>query len=229
VQQQHIIQALQFELGKVTKVEVKQRMLTLLANIDTRLVTEVSASLGLPVPAGTPNTAIGTSPALRPENTPHLARTRQVAILVADGVDAADVATLRSDLSKAGLHSDVLAPHEGTVTGAGGKGSVPVAASIMTTDSVMYDALFVPGGSTSAATLMANADVLHFVQEAFKHYKTIGAAADGASVLTKALGALAGQPGVVTGTSSGAVAAAFVHGVAQDRHWDRTGAPNVPA
>ena len=229
VQQQHIIQALQFELGKVTRVAVKQRMLTLLANIDTRLVTEVAASLGLPVPPGIPNTSIGTSPALQPERTPHLARTRQVAILVADGVDAADVATLRAALANGGLHSDVLAPHEGTVTGAGGKGSVAVAASIMTTDSVMYDAVFVPGGKAAASALMGNADVLHFVQEAFKHYKTIGGSADGTSVLTRALGGLARQPGVLTGTSSGAVAAAFVKGIAQDRHWDRQGAASLPA
>jgi hypothetical protein len=70
---------------------------------------------------------------------------------------------------------------------------------------------------------------VHWLQEAFKHYKTIGASADGRAVVSKALGALAGQPGVVAGASAGAVAAAFVHGVAQDRHWDRTGAPNVPA
>jgi catalase len=76
---------------------------------------------------------------------------------------------------------------------------------------------------------MGNADVLHFVQEAFKHYKTIGASAEGRSVLTKALGGLASQPGVVTGGSAGAVAATFVKAVAQDRHWDRSGAPLVPA
>ena len=48
-------------------------------------------------------------------------------------------------------------------------------------------------------------------------------------MLTKALDGLASQPGVVTGSSSGAVAASFVHGIAQDRHWDRTGAMGVPA
>src|ERR1700712_4963649 len=37
-EQQHIIDALRFELGKVSALPVKQRMLTHLANIDSHLV-----------------------------------------------------------------------------------------------------------------------------------------------------------------------------------------------
>src|SRR5947207_15525494 len=79
-EKQHIIQALQFELGKVTVRAVQQRMLGHLAQIDTRLVREVAAALGLPAPSGHPNTAIGTSPALSQERTsPKTAKTRRIA------------------------------------------------------------------------------------------------------------------------------------------------------
>jgi catalase len=227
-EKQHIIQALQFELGKVKKVEVKNRMLGLLANIDKRLVTEVAASLGLPAPAGSPNTAIGTSPALSQEHTPKSAATRRVAIIVADGVSGADVTTMRTDLSRAGLHSDVIAPHEGTVSTAGGA-KIAVAASILTAASVMYDAVYLPGGKASVDALLGNGDVLHFIEETFKHYKTIAATTEGAQLVRRALGGLATQPGIVTGGSAAAIAASFVSGIAQDRHWDRQGTGKVSA
>jgi catalase len=227
-EKQHIIQALQFELGKVKSVEVKKRMLGLLANVDKRLVTEVAASLGLPAPAGNPNTAIGRSPALSQEHTPKSAKTRRVAIIVADGVNGSDVTTMRADLSHAGLHSDVIAPHEGTVSASGG-GKIAVAASIITTASVLYDAVYLPGGKASVDALLGNGDVLHFIEEAFKHYKTIAATDEGAQLLRRALGGLTGQPGIVTGASAAAIASAFVSGIAQDRHWDRQGTGHVSA
>ena len=229
VQQQHIIAALQFELGKVKTVAVKQRMLSLLANIDARLVTEVAASLGLPAPSGTPNTGVGTSAALRQESTPSSASTRKVAIIVADGVNAADVATMRAELTKAGVHSDVIAPHEGTVKGSGGSGSVEVSASIITTASVTYDAVYLPGGPTAVAALLGNGDVLHFIEEAYRHFKTIASTDEGHELVVKALGRLSTQPGVIDGGSAGAVSTAFVKAIAVDRHWTRQGTGHVSA
>ena len=85
-EQQHVINALQFELGKVSVVAVKQRMLGLLANVDGRLVHGSRRSLGLPTPRGHVATSVRPSPALSEENTPKSAATRKVAILTADGV-----------------------------------------------------------------------------------------------------------------------------------------------
>jgi catalase len=223
-EKKHIIQALQFELGKVTVRAVQERMLTRLANVDTRLVREVAAALGLPAPAGHPNTGIGTSPALSQENTTMTAATRRVAILAADGVDAGDVSAVQRALTAAGAHSEVIAPHLGTVSG------IPVAATFLTAASVTYDAAYLPGGAASAATLRGNGDALHFVEETFKHFKAIAASGDGQSVLVAAVGAAAaGQPGVVTGATGAAVAGAFVRAVARHRHWARQGTEAVPA
>ena len=224
----HIISALQFELGKVKTQHVKTRMLTLLANVDHRLVTEVSAALGLPVPAGKPNTAIGTSPALSQANTVTSARSRKVAIIAADGVDALDVTGLRSSLTAAGVSSDVIAPHEGKITTSGG-GSIDVDASILTVSSVLYDAVYLPGGAKSVATLRPNGDVLHFIEETFKHYKTIASAGAGAQLVTAALGALSNQPGVVSAKTGSALAPVLVRQIAQDRHWTRRGTGTVSA
>jgi catalase len=224
----HIIQALQFELGKVKTLHVKQRMLGLLANVDARLVREVAAELGLPAPAGKVNTRIGSSRALSEEHTAHTAATRKIAILAADGADLTSITALRASLTAAGVSSDVIAPHEGTITGAGG-GTLAVDASLRTVDSVQYDAVYVAGGPAGAATLKVNGDVLHFVQETYKHFKTIASTGEGSTVVTTALGKLATQPGVVTAADAKALSAAFIAAIAVDRHWTRQSTAAVPA
>ncbi|MEN3357579.1 MAG: C-terminal domain found in long catalase, partial [Mycobacteriales bacterium] len=55
----------------------------------------------------------------------------------------------------------------------------------------------------------------------YKHLKAIAAAGDGRSLLTTAVGDVADQPGIVTGASGAAVAAAFLAAIARHRHWDR--------
>ena len=77
--------------------------------------------------------------------------------------------------------------------------------------------------------MLGNGDVLHFVEEAFKHFKTIASTGEGAQVVQRALGGLASQPGVVNGGSAGAVAATFIADIAKDRHWSRQGTGRVSA
>jgi len=227
-EKKHIIQALQFELGKVRTRHVKERMLGLLANVDKNLVREVAAALGLPTPGGKVNTGIGTSPALSEERTTKTAKTRRVGILAADGVYPADVSAMRQRLTAAGVSSDVIGTHEGTLTGAGG-GSVFAEKSLLTTESVQYDALYLPGGKASIAALSANGDALHFVEEAYKHYKSIAATAEGRELIKAAVGSVDSQPGIVVGAHAGAIADSFVASIAKDRHWTRTGTERVSA
>ncbi len=54
-------------------------------------------------------------------------------------------------------------------------GSFEVPKSFLTTASVFYDAVYVPGGINSVATLEAEPDAIHFLNEAFKHCKAIAA------------------------------------------------------
>lgn len=232
VEKQHVIAALQFELSQVTARPVQQRMLSILANIDTRLVREVAAALGMPAPSGHPNTRIGTSPALSQElHAKDTARTRRVAILAADGVDGAALRTVRASLTAAGVHSDVVAPHLGSLP-AGAGGAVTVDRLFSTTVSVSYDAVLVPGGAASVATLRGSGDVRHFLEETYRHYKPIATTGAGQDVLTAALGqavpTVASQPGIIAG-SAAAVGSAFVSAIAQHRFWTRAGTAAVSA
>jgi catalase len=100
---------------------------------------------------------------------------------------------------------------------------------------VLFDAVFVPGGDASVEALSAEADALHFVNEAFKHCKTVGATGAGVKLLEATYVSRAlergDDPGVVTGTDAKAkgVAAAFVEAMAEHRHWDREKGAPVPA
>ncbi len=233
IEKQHVVQALQFELAKVSVVAIQKRVLTILAQIDARLVHDVALALGLPAPAGRPNARIGTSPALSQErHAKDTAKTRRVAILAADGVDGAAVAVLRRHLAAAVATADVVAPHLGTLTSTTGA-AVKVDKTLLTTPSVVYDAVCVPGGAASVATLRANGDALHFVEETYRHYKPIAATTQGSGLVT---GALVGsvpdvlrEPGVLSGSSAETVAAAFVGAIAQHRFWARRGTAAVSA
>ena len=85
-------------------------------------------------------------------------------------------------LSKQGALCEVIAPRLGFVSGMNDK-SIPVSKSLLTAASVFYDAVYVPGGTNSVATLEAEPDAVHFLNEAFKHCKAIAADTDALQVL----------------------------------------------
>ena len=244
-EQRHLTDALCFELGKVKSQSIRELMTANLAQVDAQLARAVASSIGVAAPTGgvvaAPSTSfkgrsIDASPLLSIEQLKgDSIKTRKIAILVADGVDEADVTAIKKALAAEGAVCDVIAKTLGAVTGSGG-GSVPIDTSAITVDSVMYDAVYIPGGSQSAAALKANAKALYFIAEAFAHSKPIAASGAGVSVLAQAnlAAALAGtrtnevmsELGVVTTSGAahgGEFASAFIAAIAQHRFWDRPG------
>ena len=233
-EQDHLIDACRFELGKVETKEIRTRVVELFGKIDAGLAARVAEGLGLPAPpAGgdVAKDAVALSPALSIEATPKGSiKTRCVAALVADGVDAAGLTEVRAALEGAGAKLVVIAKHLGAVHAEGGA-PVNVDKSALTTASVEYDAVLIPGGPASAAALLADADARNFVLEAYRHCKTIGAASEGAALL-RACGIDAAAPGVVIasgGARAAAFTTAFVEAIAQHRHWGRRGRDALPA
>jgi len=225
-EQQHIVEALQFELGKVSVPAVRQRMLANLSNVDRELAGRVAAVLGVALPPAsgrTPAKSYAPSPALSmiARGNPPSVRGRKVAILAADGVEIASLQAMKAALSAAGAKVRLLAPRLGELHGAGG--TVPVDDLLLTTPSVVFDAVYVPGGS---AALKGSADAVHFVREAFKHAKPIAASGDGVDFLVAAgvIGSATEKAaGVSTGTAPaiGRLAASFIADIGQHRHWSR--------
>lgn len=97
--------------------------------------------------------------------------------------------------------------------------------------SVMVDAVFVAGGAAGAKMLAGSGDARHFVLEAFKHLKAIGAVGAGRDVLAAAQLPDRAE-GLVTGddVQLAGVLQRFVEAAGQHRAWGRAAlAGSVPA
>ena len=240
VEQQHIVEALQFELGKVAVPAVRRRMLSNLVNVDATLAARVAEVLGMPVPPPSPRTPAKRyppSPALSmiARNNPKSIAGRKVAVLAAPGVDAAGLQAVKSALLSAGAKVKVLSSRLGELRDAAG-GAVPVDDLIVTMPSVVFDAVFVPAGAASASALKGSADAVHFLREAYKHAKPIAALGEGSDLLSAA-GVLPPQPpgtrrpGIQLAPASGArdLASAFIEDISVHRHWERGGKDVIAA
>lgn len=186
-EREHIVAAFRFELGKVDHTEIRAAVVDHLNHVDHTLATLVAEGVGVPAPSQetTPNHG-RTSPALSQLAAPVTGvRTRKVAILVADGVDGKGTRRLVTALRNAGAIPELLAPTDGTVTCAN-DADLEVDRAINTMASVLYDAVVVPCGPDSAAAIGKDGYALHFVTEAFKHGKAVGAFGAGIKVLRRA-------------------------------------------
>jgi catalase len=219
-EREHIVAAYRFELGKVTRMEIRERMVEHLEQIDHQLAVAVAAGIGVDEPA-----AIGTnhgrsSPALSLAARPGAGIVaRRVAILAAPGVEEVGLARLCQALSERGASADLLAPMAGQLrTENADTLELPEAKALYTMASVLYDAVVVAGGEDSAAALAEDGYAVHFVAEAYKHAKPVGAVGEGVSLLRRAgLPGADGGPapdgasaGVVIQTENGPMGADFL-------------------
>jgi catalase len=205
-EKQHVADAYSFELGKCNHDHIKERMLWMIQQINPDLAQKVSENLGLDIPKSIEkpiNQAIGAdsevehfqpgeaknyleeSPALSQANTKFDSiATRQIAVLVANGFSMKDFEEMKKVLEKENAMIKLIAPHGGTIkcdTDMDHK----VDAAISTTESVLFDAVYIPGGKKSIDTLMENGKYLKFINEALKHCKAIAADNEAKNLLDK--------------------------------------------
>ena len=255
----HIVDALRFELGKVEMPEIRERMLVLLNQVDEGLAAQVAYTLGMSIPA-TPEIlnhsipadadpqsyqpriiegSLKVSPALSMANTiKNSIRTRKIAFLAADGVDANELNTVKNALMNEGAMVEIIAPRLGTIN-AGDGSEIAVDKSLMTVSSVLYDAVYVPGGTNSVATIEGEPDAIHFLEQAFKHCKAIAASSNALQVLQSTHFAkklpedssneTVMREGVVIGNDSNTLATQFISAIAQHRFWEREKPRKIPA
>ena len=244
----HIVDALRFELGKVEKDIIRERVLGMLSLVDKSLATRVAVGLGMPVPEpaqylnqsipadGDPQKfqPINIKPKLQISKALSMAstvkdtiKTRQVAILAADGIDEESLNEIKLVLEAAGAKTKIIAPHLGFISTAKGK-KVKVDQSFLTAASVLFDAVYVPDGAQSAAALEQEPDAIHFIDEAYKHCKAIGADGAGAAFVNKTAagikinGEIKADKNVTTnGVLINRNANEFIKAIAQHRFWER--------
>ncbi len=218
-EQEHIVGAFSFELGKCQSEEVTERVLANLANVDAGLTSAVAANLGKAAPKGKPARGVVGSPALSlMPSAPAPVAGRVVGILASDGLDAAGLLSLVKAISAAGAVAQVIGPHGGSLSGK--SGTVAVDKSAMTTQSVEYDALVVAGGPGAAEVGTDPYTALN-LGEAFRHYKPIAAWGEGRDVLA-ACSIPSDAAGVVTADrATRSFAKDLITAIGWHRHWDR--------
>jgi catalase len=252
VEQNHIIDALTFELGFVKRDAIVNRMLFLLSKIDAGMANKIAGGLGVAVPKsidGRLNQDVGAdagketetkparkpaapSPALSMMNTvKDTIKSRKIAFLAGDGVDEASLNAMKKALTGEGAKVVIIAPHGGVIKGSNG-GEIKVDLSLLNVASVLFDAVYIPGGAKSVAAIQANAKSIHFVNEIYKHCKAIAATGEGVELIrASSIPVEAGgkgkngkpDPALIVEEKSDAkkISAKFIKAIAQHRNWDR--------
>lgn len=247
-EQEHLVAALEFEVSKVERKEIRERVVNqILVNIDLEIAQRVARAVGVAPPkAGKPSkaaagkktkTAVETSPALSLENTPKDSiKTRKIAALVADGFAGKELAHVRKTLEGLGAMVEVVGPTLSPVTSMEGEQVSPLK-TYLTASSVLYDAVYVPGGEKSVAALKRVPLAVDFVREAFNHCKPLALSGEAGMLLDAAgVSQLAPPPptkgvdgaqGVVRSvkTETKGFTQLFASAIAAHRHWAREAPP----
>jgi catalase len=235
-EQRHIVDAFSFELSKVARPYIRERVVDLLAHIDVKLAQSVAENLGITLTEEQCN--ITPPPAVNGvEKDPSLSlyaipdgdvKGRVVAVLLHDNVRAQDVLTLLQGLKNKGVHAKLLYSRMGEVVADDGS-RLPVAATFAGSPSLTVDGVFVPGGDVS--TLLQNGDAKYYLLEAYKHLKTIGLAGDARQFKGVIHVNPQGEEGIIEGDiASTALVEDFIEQLSAHRVWSRISKiDNVPA
>lgn len=244
----HIVDAFRFELGKLESNLIRIRVVGMLTKVDKTLAEHVAEGLGIPVPQPEPflnqNVPADIDPASyqsisikselkisKPLSMVHTVKdtikTRQIAILAANGVDENSLITMIKALEDAGAQTKIIAPHLGFIDGNKGT-KIKVDQSFLTASSVLFDAVYIPNGEKSIAALKNEPDAIYFIDEAYKHCKAIAVEGKGTELLElTAVGIKIRHEnkadnehmdyGVLLNRSS----KEFIKAIAQHRFWER--------
>jgi len=232
----------------------------MLAQIDNGLATSVAFALGLHIPeipleslnnsipadgkkedyaSLNPEGSLSKSPALSMSGTiKDSIETRKVAILAADGVNEKSLSKVKDALIAAGAVVHIIAPRLADIISEEDKRITPDE-SFLTAASVLYDAVYVPGGTNAVATLEAEADAIHFLNQAFKHCKAIAADWQAIQVLESTYfykklpvehsEETAFSEGVYLSDDADKLADVFKNMIAKHRFWERETPRKIPA
>jgi catalase len=245
----HIVSAFRFELGKVEVVDIRKRMLGILAQVDQGLAERVAEGLGLPLTVDFPEPLNRSVPAdanpadfqprattLTLEPSPELSiirstrtdtiKTRRIALLAADGCDDDDVNQAVEALTSQGAQAKLVAPRLGYIRSSGGN-DLKVHFSLLTASSVLFDGVYMPGGEGSVSMLLKEPTAIEFIREAYRHCKAIAASQDAIKLLEAAgvpssPGASADE-GIISASEKGDknVLTKLAAAVAKHRTWSR--------
>ena len=237
VEKAHIIAAFRFELSKLTVPAIRERMLASLVNVSPALAAGVAAGLGVAVPAAMPK-ALAKAPAPEVKVSPALSltalpgecgiRTRQIAVVVANGVHRASLAAIHAALDAEGAVVHFVGPRVGKFATDDGA-AIEADKSMENSPSVLFDALVLPDGDKAIEALARDGHTMEYIKDQFRHCKTILAVGTSRKLLEMAgIPAIAGKdPGILLTEANKAAdaAPAFIAAIGAHRHPSRDSDP----
>ncbi|HUR41966.1 MAG TPA: catalase, partial [Verrucomicrobiae bacterium] len=235
VEKAHIVGAFRFELTKVQTQAIRERIVSMLANVDDVLAANVAAGLGIPVPPAQPRAL---ARPVKPEVTESAALSlfarpgdgsiagRRIALIVCDGVQGEPLRAVHRSLAREGAVPRFVGLRLGAVQPEDGE-PLHVEITLETAPSVLWDAVVLPGGDAAAQTLAQAGQVAEFIKDQYRHCKPL-LAIGASSALLEAAGASVTlpdgkpDPGVVLAKSASKDAIArLVAAIARHRHFER--------
>ena len=227
VEQDHIVAAYVFELGKCEIPEIRSRVMANLRNVDEDLAQRIADGLGMELPEASP-AAVPTRTDLEPSpatsilgNAKQTFEGRKLGLLVGRGADGAVVERLRKAVKAAGGMTDVVAVAVGGEALADGS-TLEADHAVAGGPSVLFDAVAVVVGDEGGQQLADEPAARDFLTDAFTHFKVIGLAGPVEPLLTAA--GLAGKTDgdeAVHELAAAASVKSFVTRCAAGRAWDR--------
>jgi catalase len=192
-EQKHMRDAFAFELSKVERLAIRERVVSHLLNVDKDLAESVAQELGFqempaPAEAAMPTREdLPVSDALSIlKNAPNTFKGRKLGILVSDGIDADMLSNVIDSLMAEGAMFELVAPKVGGVTCSKGK-HIEAHQKIDGGPSVLYDAVLLLLSEDGATSLSMKPEAKDFVSDAHAHQKFVGYTAN-AMPLIKAAG-----------------------------------------
>ncbi|WP_373532537.1 catalase [Vampirovibrio sp.] len=226
IEQEHIGDALVFELSKVENLAIRERMVSHLLNIDSQLAKNVANGLGMktlpsPAPAARPTrNDLKPSPALSIiKNGPESIKGRKIGVLVSDGVDAQLLASLKASILREGATMEIIAP---TIQGVTANDGTLIAANhrINGGPSVLFDAVAILTSKDGAKALQKEATAKDFISDAYAHLKFIAYNNTATPLLEKAGVEASGDKGILL-LRQPEDATKFVNACKKLRLWER--------
>ncbi|MBC7989628.1 MAG: catalase [Luteimonas sp.] len=180
-EQAHIIAAFRFELSKLTVPAIRERVVSMLANVSDKLASGVAEGLGMAVPAAMPR-ALAKVPRPEVRQSPALSllarpgdggiRTRKIALLVADGIDGEALAKVQAELLAAGAVPRLVGIRIGPFKTASGE-VLDADASMENEPAVVFDALVLPDGAEGIDMLKKVGHTAEYIKDTYRHCKPI--------------------------------------------------------
>ncbi len=180
-EQDHIVDAFAFELGKVETASIRRRMLGHVGHVgqvDQELCDRVARALGMEGQADTiapaaPPVDLSLSPALSllAKARPTL-EGRKIGVLVSDGYDPAILDALQTAAQAEGAALELIGPHIGDVQSGASEALTPDHA-IAAAPSVLFDTVVLAVSGAAVDDMKQHAATMNFIRDAYAHLKII--------------------------------------------------------